>query len=104
MVTVVLPFGENKMKLREIITQLDNFDGNDTIYVKQPWTPDSEAIVATEPDNGGVPNEAVKIDEEYFLEVFIAQEFLEGWLSNVNEEPSNGDRCLRLITYVENDA
>lgn len=104
MVTAGMPFGENKMKLSEIINQLNNFDGDDTIYVKQPWTPESEAVVATEPDNGGLPNEAAKIGAEYFLEIFLAQEFLEGWLSNLGEEPSDKEQYLRLIAYAKNDS
>lgn len=72
--------------------------------MKKPWSPDSEAIVATEPDEGGVPNEAAQINAEYFLEIFLANEFLEGWLSNLDQEPSVKDQCLRLIKYAENDA
>ncbi|MCS2159403.1 hypothetical protein MUU48_21260 [Scandinavium sp. H11S7] len=92
------------MILSEIINQLNKFDGDDTIYIKQPWTPESETVVATEPDHGGLPSDAVKTGAEYFLEVFLAQEFLEGWLSNLSQKPSDREQCLRLIAYAENDA
>lgn len=104
MVTAGIPSGENKMKLREVINQLDNFNSDYTVYAKQPWTPDSEAVVAMEPDNGGIPDEAKKINAEYFLEIFLVQEFIEGWLSNLDEPPSETDKCFRLIEYAENDA
>lgn len=99
-----MPYGENKMTLNDVINQLDSFDDDDTIYAKQPWKPDSEAIIATEPDDGGLPDEAAKINAEYFLEVFLANEFLEGWLSNLAQSPSPKEQCLRLIQYAENDA
>ncbi|WP_455819465.1 hypothetical protein [Pseudomonas cerasi] len=92
------------MTLIDVINQLDSFDSDDTIYAKKPWMPDSEAIVATEPDDGGVPDKAAKIDAEYFLEVFLAVEFLEGWLSNFDQKPTGKEQCLRLIQYAENDA
>lgn len=104
MVTVDMLYGESKMKLSEIINQLDQFSCDDTIYAKQPWTFDSEAIVATEPDNGGIPNEATQIDAAYFLEIFLAKEFMGGWLSNLDSSPSSKEKCLRLIKYIENDA
>lgn len=104
MVTADMPYGGNEMTLNDVIKQLDSLDDENTIYVKKPWSPDSEAIVATEPDEGGVPDEAAKINAEYFLEIFLANEFLEGWLSNLDQEPSVKDQCLRLIKYAENDA
>ena len=99
-----MPYGGNKMTLNDVINQLDSFDDDDTIYVKQPWTPDSEAIVVTEPEDGGLPDKAVKINAEYFLEIFLADEFLEGWLSSLDQKPSAKDQSLRLIQYVQNDA
>ena len=92
------------MTLIDIINKLDDFDADDTIYVKRPWSFDSEAIVATEPDTGGIPSSAEKIDAEYFLEIFLAVEFLDGWLSDFVQKPSTEEQCLRLIQYAENDA
>lgn len=106
-----MPYGGNEMTLNDVISQLDSLDDENTIYVKKPWSPDAEAIVPTEPDEGGVPEEAAKINAEYFLEIFLANEFLEGWLSNLDQKPSVldqkpsvKDQCLRLIKYAENDA
>ncbi|KOQ82269.1 hypothetical protein ABW48_26535 [Pluralibacter gergoviae] len=104
MVMADMPYGESKMTLIDIINKLDSFDGDDTIYVKRPWKPESAAIVATEPDTGGIPPGAEKIDAEYFLEIFLAAEFLEGWLLNGAQKPSTEEQCFRLIQYAENDA
>lgn len=92
------------MTLYDIIIQLDSFDDESTIYVKHPWEPESEAVVAIESDDGSAPTEAEKINAQYFLEIFLVREFLEGWLSNSNDHPTELDKCLRLISYAENDA
>ena len=99
-----MPYGENKMTLIDVINKLDSFDDDDNIYVKRPWKPESESIVAIDPDTGGIPIDAKKINAEYFLEIFIAAEFLEGWLLNVAQKQSAEEQCLRLIKYAENDA
>ncbi|OSM93880.1 MULTISPECIES: hypothetical protein [Lonsdalea] len=104
MAMVDMQYGENEMTLCEIINQINSFDHDETIYVKQPWRPDSEAIVAAEPMDGKIPDEAAKINAEYFLEIFLAKEFLEGWLSNLNNNPSWQEQCFRLIEYAETDA
>jgi len=92
------------MALNDVINQLDSFDEEKTIYAKRPWHPDTIAIVAIEPDEGGIPDEAAKVGAEYFLEIFLANEFLEELLSYSEKFPSIEERCLRLIKYAENDA
>jgi len=92
------------MTLTDVINQLDNFDSDDTIYAKKPWIPDTEVVIATEPEDGGLPDQAAKINAEYFLEIFLAEEFLESLLSSFDQKPSIKDQCLRLIQYAENDA
>lgn len=104
MVTAGMPYWGNKITLNDIINQLDNFDSDDTLYVKKAWKPDSEVVVAAEPDDGGVSDQAAKINAEYFIEIFLAIEFLEDWLSNLNQKPSAQDRYLLLIQYAINDA
>ena len=103
-VTVDMLYGGSNMTLYDIIIQLDSFDDESTIYVKHPWEPESEAVVAIESDDGSAPTEAEKINAKYFLEIFLVREFLEGWLSNSNDHPTELDKCLRLISYAENDA
>lgn len=104
MVTVDMPHGGNKMTLIDVISNLDGFDSDDTIYVKRPWKPGSETIVTTEEDIGGAPLSAKEIHAEYFLEVFIGIEFLEGLAQKIDRKASMEEQCLHLIKYAENDA
>ncbi|MEN3951235.1 hypothetical protein [Iodidimonas sp. SYSU 1G8] len=92
------------MRLADVLDRLSEFDSEDTIYASEPWTEDSDAMVAREPDQGGVPPEASDAGMKYFLEVSIAQEFEEDWLASLEERPTLPTTRQRLIDYAINDA
>ncbi len=92
------------MTLLEAIRDLDSLDEKSTIYAAAPWTADSQAIIAPEPDTGGLPAEAQKLGLKYFLEVFIARGFLEGWVGSLDGRPTTQEKVERLIQYAINDA
>ena len=91
-------------KLLDIVGRLSDFDEDDTIYVAEPWTEDSAAMVAPEPDEGLVPKKAAKAGLTYFIEIFIAIEFTEAWVASQEEKPSLSAICQRLVEYATNDA
>lgn len=92
------------MTLLDVVTNLDTFDSESTIYAAEPWSRTSAAVVATEPDDGSVPRDAASLGATYFIEVFVAHEFLAGWKSSVNPDASETEQCERLIQYAINDA
>lgn len=92
------------MKLLDIVGRLPEFDEEDTIYVSEPWTEDSDAMVATGPEGALVPAEAAKEGLTYFLEIHIAIEVIEGWVASLKEKPSLSAICERLIYYATYDA
>jgi len=92
------------MRLIEAIRDLDSLDEESTIYAAEPWNENSEAIVAREPEAGGLPSEAERLGLKYFLEVFIAREVIEGWMSNLDAQPTLQQKCARLIKYAITDA
>ena len=92
------------MTLLEAIRDLEALDDESTMYAAEPWTENSETIVAREPESGGLPGEAEKLHLAYFLEVFIARDLLEGWATNLGVEPTVREKCARLIQYAINDA
>ncbi len=85
------------MRLIEIIRDLELLENEGTICVLKPWTENSPAVVAVKP-------EAADSGMEYFMDVFIAREFLDGWASNLDTHPTLEEKCLRLIQYAINDA
>ena len=90
------------MNLVDLVSQIEMLDEDLTIYARAPWQPDSEAICAQEPTGSLVPADLASSGFSYFLEVFIAREFLEDLSSS--GELSIEKQCVRLIQYAVNDA
>ena len=94
-------FGKN-MTLFEIFQQIDSQDAEGTIYAQAPWTLDSKAAVAIE---GSEEEKTIKESGmEYFLEIFIATDFLTDWKEAHSEPLTSEAACNRLILYAINDA
>ena len=92
------------MTLLKIVQELDSLDRESTIYATEPWMENSKSMVLREPESGGLPTEAEKLGLRYFLEVFIAQDFIKEWTASLNSVPTPQQKCLRLIQYATNDA
>jgi hypothetical protein len=93
------------VRLADIIARLSEFDDEDTIYAKEPWTGAADAMVAREvEDNGLPPPEAIEAGLAYFLEIFIAREFVEDWIQYLGADPGAAAVCERVIQYAVNDA
>ena len=92
------------MTLIEAIENLGTLDEESTIYASEPWTAGSTTIVAPEPKDGGLPPDAAKLGLKYFLEIFIARDFLDDWVANLDAEPTLQEKCARLIQYAIKDA
>lgn len=90
---------DGMFRLSDIIERIAEFDDELTVYVAPEWTPKSAALVAREPDAGGLPAEASSRQLKYFLEVFVIKEVLDGL-----ETLDNEARTARLIAYAMNDA
>jgi hypothetical protein len=91
-------------KLGAVLVSLDSFDAEHTIYAAEPWSKESKTVVAHEPETGGVPEEAQAQGMKYFLEVFVARDFLEDWKTTLNKEPTRDEVCARLIHFAIHDA
>lgn len=86
-----------------VIADLKSYDEELTIYVTEPWTCESEAVLALEPEQGGLPDEATSLGATYFIEVFVATDFLDGYIENLGPR-SVADQCERLIFYARSDS
>ena len=92
------------MKLIEVIRDLQSFDKEGIICAAKPWTENTEAIVVVQPQARRLPDEAQRLGMEYFMEVFIAREFLQDWAANLKTEPTIQEKCARIIKYAITDA
>jgi hypothetical protein len=91
------------MNLLEAIRDLALLDGECVICAAWPFTETSEAITVPTPESGRVAD-VEKPGFKYFLEVSVAREFVEGWLSNSVTEPTLQEKCVALIHYAIFDA
>lgn len=82
------------VELAEVVERLETLDPEATIYAERPFSADSRALVAIEPEDGSTPPEAAALD--YFMEVDIALE--------AAEVSKTGTRLDRVLYYAENDA
>jgi hypothetical protein len=90
------------MTLLDIVRKLDKIDKDCTIYATKPWTPNAQAMILSTDEP--VPPEVEKLKLQYFLEIFIACDFLNDWATTVNRPLTSEQKCLRLIEYAINDA
>jgi hypothetical protein len=90
------------MKLLDVVQQVGALDDELTIYARHPWRPTSDVQLAIE----GSKEEAAAKDVglSYFVEVFIARDFLEDWRAGMERTPTVEQSCERLIEYAMNDA
>lgn len=87
--------------LLDMARNLLTLDGELTIYAAEPWTPASAAMLTVPEDRLGKSAAATKAGMIYFIEVFIAQDFLEDWVKT--DKPSAREVCERLIHYAVYD-
>ena len=92
------------MTLAQVVQQLDGYDDELMIWArvrtKADLTPDTEAVVAPELEDGGVRWEERGL--LYVLEVDLAKEAIGQWRNGA--EPSAAQRCAAVIHYAVNDA
>ena len=88
------------MRLIDIINEIrmrDSLDDRMTVYAKREWTPNSEAILTQQPEDGST----VPIDgHDYFLEAFIIKD----WVDELESPEVTPEQCNRIIQYAINDA
>jgi hypothetical protein len=87
------------MDLLNAVANLDDVDAEATIYAAEPWSTSSRAIVVSNPPDTTEPIVQDGTAYSYFLEVLVAREVLESFVSLDAQA-----RCDRVISYAINDA
>jgi hypothetical protein len=90
------------MKLSEILIKSDNLSEHDVVYVKRPWSQNSDASVVRYKDGETVlrlMEEAPSF--EYFLEAPLIKDIRQ----QVEKSGGSSEQILEIILYyAENDA
>ncbi|MBX3725015.1 MAG: hypothetical protein KF823_03760 [Xanthomonadales bacterium] len=89
----------DQMTLATIVPRLPSFDQDDemVIHMRQPWSLSSDCEVVSH----DAKERAEQDGFEYFLEVAVALEVLEGY---ADRDLSLDEQSARLLFYAENDA
>jgi len=98
------------MKLIQVAKNIEKLNEDSFLYVKRvngKFTLESEVVIL-DLNHEEVEWKTYEVTErkcpgfEYFMEIFLIKEFIEGLLGN--EYPSIEKKCQRLIHYAEFDA
>ncbi len=87
--------------LLDMARNLLDLDNEMTIYAAEPWTAESPAMLADQEDDQGYSSAAAKEGMTYFIEVFIAVDFLRDWIKK--QQPSTRELCKYLICCALDD-
>lgn len=92
------------MKLIDLIDEIENIEEDLIIFQENEDDFNSDIILSHGEENDG----GIKVVNEqkyyYLIEVFLAKEFIEDWLQNIDYAPSKSDIAKRLYEYAHNDA
>ncbi len=94
------------MRFIELLQSASEWHDDDTtIYVAQPWSCDTDAVIIKPAPDTTEPVERGETSFSYFLETVIARDFLEDYVaSERGTSATERERCERLIRYAEDDA
>ena len=90
------------MTLRELLASRRDWADDETIYVIEPWSGNAEAVISTEAADTTDPLVQSGKRYAYFLEGFIARDFLDDLGASADEVSE--EACDRLIRYAVDDA
>jgi hypothetical protein len=93
------------LRLIELLQSASEWQDDDaTIYVAQPWSGEADAVIIKPAPDTTEPVKRGEISYSYFLEAFIARDFIKEYAAGDGASATESERCERLILYAENDA
>ena len=91
------------MRLIELLRHVSDWNDDDTtIYLSLPWLSEAKAILVTPAPEDTAPVVRDGISYQYFMETFIAREFVEDYA--LSDAATEEEQCKRLIQYAQDDA
>ena len=90
------------MRLQGVLSSRRGWNDDVTIYAVKPWSCDAEALLSSQAPDTTDPLIRSGKRYDYFLEGFIARDFLDG--IGASAENVGKEACERLIRYAIYDA
>lgn len=93
------------MKLEDVISNLDKLDDELVIFLHDKIDIDSDVSLFDNKIAGG-RTKFIKdeIEYHYLIEVSIAKEVVEGWVTNIGRRPTDKEIAQRVFEYGIYDA
>jgi len=92
------------MKLTDLVLEIEGLDEDAIIFQEDINNYESDIILSySEDGDGGIKTENGR-KYYYLLEVFLAKEFVNDWLSSLSHVPTTNEIAKRLYEYAVNDA
>lgn len=89
------------MKLTDLIENIETKD-QDAIIFQENLEDLKSDIILSHAEDATIEENGKKY--HYLIEVFLATEFIEDWISSLKHHPSNEEIAQRLYEYAINDA
>jgi len=87
--------------LRSLIAEINQLEPTYTIFAREPFTGDSDAVVYDTAPSYTYPQEVIDSGLSYFLEVELAKDLIDGLLG---PDADLDTRVARVIHYAIHDA
>lgn len=92
------------MNLIDLIRNIENIDDDAIIFQEDKENFNSDIILShAEEGDGGFKEDKGK-KYFYLIEVFLAKEFIEDWIENLEYKPTEEEIAKRVYEYAINDA
>ena len=92
------------MTLEELVHNINEQDENLIIFQKEVLSIDSEVVLFERDDDDSTTRTNDGIKYVYFLEMFLAQEFVSDWIESQKIKPDTREIAQRLLQYATYDA
>lgn len=92
------------MKLVDIVNSINSIDEESIIFLENTKNFESDVILSFAEDGDSGFKEVENIKYYYLIEVFLAKEFIDDWITSLNYNPTKNEIAKRLYDYAINDA
>ncbi len=92
------------MKLVDLVNTINSVDEESIIFQEDRENFESDIILSFPEEGDGAVKEGGGKKYYYLIEVFLAKEFIDDWVTSLNYKPTANEIAKRLYDYAINDA
>ncbi len=92
------------MTLESLVENINEIGEDLVIFQEKELSMNSDVVLFNQDDDYSIERIKNNIRYVYFMEVFIAKDFINDLVNSLQTKPSTKDIALRLLEYAINDA